>query len=78
MDASAHVRNQPSSVTRLCEERRVARDAAGTINTIAGTGVAGYSGDGGPATKAQIDMPEGLALDAAGNLFIGDSGNKRA
>ena len=47
----------------------------GAIVTIAGTGTAGYSGDGGPATKAQLNHPAGLALDPQGNLLIADSGN---
>ncbi len=45
------------------------------INTIAGNGKAGYSGDGGPATKAQIAGALGIAVDAAGNLYIADTGN---
>ncbi len=50
-------------------------DASGVITTIAGTGPPGYSGDGGPANKASLDEPYGLAVDAAGNLFIADLGN---
>ncbi len=46
--------------------------AAGIIYTIAGTGRSGYSGDGGPATQATLFSPQGLALDAAGDLFIVD------
>ncbi|WP_244140148.1 hypothetical protein [Caballeronia sp. BCC1704] len=49
----------------------------GTVTIIAGTGQAGYSGDGGPATQALLDYPTGVALDRAGNVFIGDSGNAR-
>jgi trimeric autotransporter adhesin len=51
--------------------------ASGIITTIAGTGTYGYSGDGGPATAAQIKAAGDLAVDAAGNLFIADSGNQR-
>jgi uncharacterized protein (TIGR03437 family) len=47
----------------------------GTITTIAGTGVAGYAGDGGPAAQAQLNGPSALALDSAANLYIADSGN---
>jgi trimeric autotransporter adhesin len=49
----------------------------GIISTIAGLGIAGFSGDGGPATAAQLAYPAGLALDGAGNLYIVDSGNVR-
>jgi len=52
---------------------RVSTD--GTLNTIAGTGVPGYSGDGSTASKAQLNVPAGIALDATGNLYIADSGN---
>ena len=53
--------------------RRV--DSSGIITTIAGTGVRGFAGDGGPAVQAQLDTPRGVAVDATGNLFIADSGN---
>ncbi len=48
----------------------------GRISVIAGTGLEGYSGDGGPATRAQID-PCGIALDHAGNLYISDKVHNR-
>jgi sugar lactone lactonase YvrE len=51
--------------------------ATGIISTIAGTGVAGFSGDGGVATAAQLDLPTALAFDAAGNLYFADTGNHR-
>jgi hypothetical protein len=49
----------------------------GMIFTVAGNGTAGYSGDGGAATKANLNYPAGVALDAAGNLLIEDAGNQR-
>lgn len=51
--------------------------AAQFIRTVAGTGVAGFSGDGGKATAAQLDLPSGSAVDAAGNLYIADQQNHR-
>ena len=51
--------------------RRVERNS-GTIATVAGTGQAGYSGDGGTATQAQLNSPYGIALDTANNLYIVD------
>jgi sugar lactone lactonase YvrE len=49
----------------------------GTITTVAGTGQDGFSGDNGPATKAWLDYPVGVAIDADGNVFIGDVENRR-
>lgn len=46
--------------------------AAGTIDTVAGTGQAGYSGDGGPATKATLNEPYAVAVSDAGDLYIVD------
>ena len=50
-------------------------DTTGTITVFAGTGTYGYSGDGGPATSAQLDGPYGVAVDASGNVFIADTYN---
>ncbi len=50
-------------------------DNSGIITTIAGTGTNAFSGDTGPAVSASLDTPVGLAFDAAGNLYISDSGN---
>ncbi len=49
----------------------------GTIETLAGTGQAGFSGDGGLAWKAQLDDPTGVAVDQANNVYIADHGNHR-
>ncbi len=49
----------------------------GTISTIAGTGRFGYGGDGGPAAEAMLGHPEGVAVDASGNVFIADTVNFR-
>ncbi len=48
-----------------------------TISTYAGTGSAGYSGDGGAAAAAQLNLPLGIAFDSSGNLYIADSVNYR-
>jgi hypothetical protein len=51
--------------------------ATGIITTIAGNGTLGYTGDGGPATAAEFWEPLGIAVDTAGNVYIGDTGNNR-
>ena len=50
---------------------------SGIISTVAGIAVSGFSGDGGPATAAQLNIPNGVTLDASGNLYIADSLNHR-
>ena len=65
--------------TYICERegnaiRKV--DASGIITTIAGTGSAGYSGDGGPATKATFRGPKGIRADLKGNLYVVDTENQ--
>ncbi len=55
--------------------RRVS--TAGIISTIAGSGDAGFTGDGGPATKASLYHPKGLAVDDQGNVYVADTGIHR-
>src|SRR5439155_1190288 len=50
---------------------------AGDIYTVAGNGTTGFSGDGGPATSAELDSPRGVTVDGDGNLVISDRGNNR-
>ncbi|MGA5895272.1 RICIN domain-containing protein [Streptomyces venetus] len=58
-----------------CRVRKVATD--GMISTVAGTGVAGYNGDGGPAVSAQMKRPYAVAVDGAGDLYVTDAENHR-
>ncbi|MBS1788550.1 MAG: hypothetical protein JST85_12550 [Acidobacteria bacterium] len=74
IDAAGNVYISDQGAHRV---RRVAPD--GVITTVAGTGVGfgGYSGDGGLAKDAELNLPQGLAVDKAGNLLIADYGNSR-
>jgi hypothetical protein len=54
---------------------RVRKVAGGVINTVAGRGTGGYSGDGGPATQAEFEFPSGVAVDPAGNVYVADDAN---
>lgn len=60
----------PNSVRRVDHR-------TGIITTVAGNGTQGFSGDGGPATEAELNGPTGLALDLLGNLYIADESNSR-
>jgi streptogramin lyase len=83
--ASSATINDPYGVVRgpdgalwFCEHaghriRRISKE--GTISTVAGTGAKGFSGDGEPARQATFNLPHELRFDAAGNLFIADTGN---
>jgi uncharacterized protein (TIGR03437 family) len=62
------------SDTSNCRVRKV---AGGVVTTIAGTGIPGFSGDGGAAVNAQLNFPYGLAVDAAGDVYVADDRNDR-
>jgi YD repeat-containing protein len=57
--------------------RRSARDLGEVIETVAGTGVRGFSGDGGPATEARLSSPTGVAIDPEGSFYIADGSYHR-
>jgi sugar lactone lactonase YvrE len=73
VDATGNIYIADSHNQRI---REVAK-ATGIITTIAGTGTAGFSGDGGPAASAQLSLPSGIAVDATGNIYIADTNNQR-
>ena len=66
---------QPLSFNPL--QDRILKISNGTLTQIAGNGSRGPAGDGGPAISAQLFAPEGLATDAAGNVYIADTGNQK-
>ena len=49
----------------------------GIVSQVAGNGTRGFGGDNGPATSAQLNLPQGIAVDSAGNVYIADSYNNR-
>jgi uncharacterized protein (TIGR03437 family) len=55
----------------------VRKVSGGVISTVAGNGIQGYAGDGGPALGSQLNAPQGVAVDAAGNIYITDTLNYR-
>lgn len=85
--ATAASLNGPESVTVAASGELYVADrgnhvirrfpVGGTISTIAGTGTAGYSGDGGAATAARLNAPAGIAVDSSGAIYIADTSNQR-
>jgi sugar lactone lactonase YvrE len=72
LDSAGNIYIADSSNNRV---RKVS--SAGIINTVAGNGTSGFSGDGEQATQAQLNYPTGVAVDFAGSLYIADSNNNR-
>jgi trimeric autotransporter adhesin len=70
MDASGNV-----LVVDMANQRVRMVNTSGVISTIAGNGVSGYYGDGGPATAAELKSPSSIAVDAHGNIYIADDLN---
>jgi trimeric autotransporter adhesin len=58
-------------------DHRIHKVSSGVMTTVAGNGMAGLSGDNGPATSAMLKNPKGMAVDSAGNVYIADVGNDR-
>lgn len=68
-DGRIFIADEDNHVIRMVED--------GMISTFAGTGIEGFSGDGGPANLAELDSPESVAIGPDGELYIGDDGNNR-
>jgi uncharacterized protein (TIGR03437 family) len=73
-EAGGLVFDQAGNLYATCPNEHLVRkvDPSGKITIFAGTGVSGYSGDGGPALKAQLASPGGIAVDASGSIYVSD------
>lgn len=67
----------PGGEVFIADGNRIREVKNGLITTLAGTGDAGDSGDGGPATRAELNTPQGLAVDSAGRVYIADTLSNR-
>ncbi len=77
LNGGSGVAMDTSGYVYVAEFNRVREIVPGLITTVAGTGMAGFSGDNGPAADAQLNNPQGIGVDAAGNLYIADTNNLR-
>lgn len=78
MPAGLHIDKKGDLYIADRENHRVRKvDRKGIITTVAGNGTAGFSGDGGPATGASLNLPSGVVTDSKGNLYISDRSNNR-
>src|SRR4051794_27360873 len=68
--ANLYIASKPANQVRKV-------NASGTISTFAGTGPSGFSGDGGPASLAKLNQPQGATVDTSGNVYIADAANHR-
>lgn len=75
IDAAVDAKGNLYVADRFNDRIRRIDAITGIITTVAGDGTTGFSGDGGPATKAQLNGPAGIAIDSSGNLWIADRGN---
>jgi sugar lactone lactonase YvrE len=79
LDSPAGVAVDPAGNVYIADthNNRIRKVSAGTISTIAGTGIASFSGDGGSAAVATLNHPTALASDGSGNLYVADTDNHR-
>ncbi len=76
-DGSLYILDKSNARVRRVKPDSTASLAGGIITTVAGNGINGYSGDGGPAVNANLNSPYGIAVGSDGSLYIADSGNYR-
>ena len=75
VDGCCRVADRPGSDRAWVHDAIRKVDTNGIITTVAGSGVRGYAGDGGSATKAKLNQPLGVVFDAFGNMYIADENN---